>query len=82
MKFLRLLWSGQSTHTAPLPRRTWSMPLDDRLDFACLQLFMVQESTGKVTEGNVRRAAADWADENNGEQYNWLKINLMEMVTA
>lgn len=55
--------------------------LDDRLDFACMQLVMVQENTGRVTQGDVRKAARDWADEDNQEQYTWLQCNLLEMVT-
>ena len=56
--------------------------LDDRLDFACMQLVMVEERTGRITVDDVLNAAEDWADEGNGEQFIWLKINLMEMVTS
>lgn len=56
--------------------------LDDRLDFACMQLVICQERTGKVTADDVLNAADDWSDEGNGEQWMWLKLNLMEMVTA
>lgn len=56
--------------------------LDDRLDFACMQLVIHQERTGRITEDNVCQAAFEWSDEGNDEQYTWLKTNLMEMVTA
>lgn len=78
MRFLRNLFPGLFPMTEtfqPLDN------LDDRLDFACLQLVMVQERTGRVTPGNVRKAASDWADEDNEEQYVWLRDQLMEMVT-
>ena len=60
----------------------YRLTIADRLAVAETQLRMVQESTGRITEGNVRRAAADWSDDGNEEQYRGLKWCLSARVTA
>jgi hypothetical protein len=79
MNFLRRLLAVASID-APRPEPLRSIV--DRLDFAAVQLQMVKESTGRITEGDVRKAAANWSDDDNEEQYQAIKFSLMELVTA
>lgn len=76
--WVRLFVYGESTHTA-VAKATTPLNMVDRLDFAAMQLVMVQEST-PVTEGHVRRAAADWSLEGNEEEYHAFKSSLMEFI--
>lgn len=63
-------------------KRKFRFSICDRLDLAICQLDMVKERTGQITQGNVRRAAADWSDDGSPRQYEMLRESLMGMVTA
>lgn len=52
----------------------------DRCELAETQLRMVEEITGDITQGQLRRAAGSWAS--TDDQYEMIKYTLADMVTA